>query len=98
MQRSRSASKLARALGNRLPARLSAQPTRPTHAPHGTKTRKTKRSSAADVVLGYLSEHTARITDLDIAVRRDQPDAVHRMRVSARRLRSALKTFRGDPA
>ncbi|MFE7712839.1 CHAD domain-containing protein [Streptomyces sp. NPDC057486] len=94
MQRSRSASKLARALGNRLPARPSAQPTRPTHTPHGTKKRKTKRPSAADVVLGYLSEHTARITDLDIAVRRDQPDAVHQMRVSARRLRSALKTFR----
>jgi CHAD domain-containing protein len=29
----------------------------------------------------------------DVAVRRDQPDAVHQMRVTARRLRSALKTF-----
>jgi CHAD domain-containing protein len=30
----------------------------------------------------------------DVAVRRDQPDAVHQMRVTARRMRSALKTFR----
>ena len=29
----------------------------------------------------------------DVAVRREQPDAVHQMRVAARRLRSALKTF-----
>lgn len=30
----------------------------------------------------------------DVAVRREQPDAVHQLRVTARRLRSALKTFR----
>lgn len=29
----------------------------------------------------------------DVAVRRDQPDAIHQMRVNARRMRSTLKTF-----
>ena len=48
---------------------------------------------AADVVHAYLAHHTRRLLLADLALRRDLPDAVHQMRVSARRLRSGLKVF-----
>ena len=48
---------------------------------------------AADVVRTAISAHTRQFLLADVAVRRDLPDAVHRMRVSARRLRSVLRTF-----
>ncbi|MFE1379134.1 CHAD domain-containing protein [Streptomyces sp. NPDC058740] len=50
--------------------------------------------SAAAAVLAYVREQRDTIVALDPAVRRDLPDAVHRMRVASRRLRSALKTYR----
>ncbi len=49
--------------------------------------------SAGEVVLGYLVEQTAMLKSLDPAVRRDEPDSVHQMRVTLRRLRSALQAF-----
>jgi CHAD domain-containing protein len=54
----------------------------------------TPRSPGGDVVLGYLAAQTARLKSLDPAVRRDEPDAVHQMRVTTRRLRSTLQAFR----
>jgi CHAD domain-containing protein len=45
------------------------------------------------VVLGYLDAQAVRLNALDLAVRRDKPDAVHDMRVTVRRLRSALQSF-----
>lgn len=48
---------------------------------------------AADVVNTYLAHHTRRLLLADLALRRELPDAVHQMRVSARRLRSGLKVF-----
>ena len=48
---------------------------------------------AADVVQAYLAHHARRLLLADLALRRDLPDAVHQMRVSARRLRSGLKVF-----
>jgi CHAD domain-containing protein len=45
------------------------------------------------VVLGYLGAQSARLSVLDLAVRRDKPDAVHQMRVTVRRLRTALQAF-----
>lgn len=48
---------------------------------------------AADVVRAYLAHHARRLLLADLALRRDLPDAVHQMRVSARRLRSGLKVF-----
>ncbi|EIV92943.1 CYTH and CHAD domain-containing protein [Frankia sp. QA3] len=50
--------------------------------------------SAAQVVHAYLAEHTAALLDRDPAVRVDEPEAVHDMRVAARRLRSTIQTFR----
>lgn len=48
---------------------------------------------AADAVRSALSTHVRHLLLADVAVRRDLPDAVHQMRVAARRLRSVLKTF-----
>ena len=48
---------------------------------------------AGDVVRAYLSQHARRLLLADLDLRRDLPDAVHQMRVSARRLRSGLRTF-----
>jgi CHAD domain-containing protein len=47
------------------------------------------------VVLAYLDTQAARLSVLDLAVRRDKPDSVHQMRVAVRRLRSALQSFTG---
>ena len=53
----------------------------------------TAASTAGDVVLGYLAAQTARLVSLDLAVRQDEPDAIHQMRVTTRRLRSALQAY-----
>lgn len=49
---------------------------------------------AAEVVQGRLVSQVREVRRLDPLVRRDEPDAVHQMRVAIRRLRSALATFR----
>jgi CHAD domain-containing protein len=53
----------------------------------------TRNSPAGEVVLGYLGVQAARLSTLDLAVRRDKPDAGHQMRVTVRRLRSTLQSF-----
>lgn len=50
--------------------------------------------TAGDHVLAYVRKQIRTIVDLDPAVRRDLPDAVHKMRVATRRLRSTFKTHR----
>ncbi|HTW01794.1 MAG TPA: CHAD domain-containing protein, partial [Streptosporangiaceae bacterium] len=54
----------------------------------------TPGSPAGQVVLAYLREQAAALDRLAPGVRRDEPDAVHQMRVATRRLRSTLRTFR----
>lgn len=49
---------------------------------------------AGDVVTAYLTLHCRRLLLADLLLRRDLPDAVHQMRVSARRLRSGLAVFK----
>jgi CHAD domain-containing protein len=53
----------------------------------------TRHSPAAEVVLAYLRDQVAAISRHDPLVRRDEPDAVHQMRVATRRARSALQAF-----
>lgn len=53
----------------------------------------TRHSNAGEVMLAYLRAQTAKLKALDPAVRRDEPDSVHQMRVTARRLRSTLQSF-----
>lgn len=58
-----------------------------------SRQRFTGHSTAGEVVLGYITAESARLGPLDLAVRRDKPDAVHQMRVTVRRLRAALQAF-----
>jgi CHAD domain-containing protein len=60
-------------------------------APDGQ--RLTRRSPSGEVVLAYLGAHAARLKSLDPAVRRGEPDSVHQMRVTTRRLRSTFQSF-----
>ncbi|MFF7455547.1 CHAD domain-containing protein [Kitasatospora sp. NPDC008115] len=50
--------------------------------------------TVGEVVLGRVRAQAEVLAGLDEAVRADQPDAVHRMRVACRRLRSAFRTYR----
>jgi CHAD domain-containing protein len=72
--------KLERALGGQVPE--------PTH-----QVPLTSSSPAGQVVLAYLRTHAEELKSLDPMVRRDEPDAVHQMRVATRRLRSTLRSF-----
>ena len=47
-----------------------------------------------EAVRAHIARHTGRLRAADIAIRRDIDDAVHQMRVAARRLRSGLRVFR----
>ncbi|GAB1645141.1 CHAD domain-containing protein [Krasilnikovia sp. MM14-A1259] len=49
---------------------------------------------APDPVLGYARDQRDAIAAFDPGVRRGEPEAVHKMRVATRRLRSTLRTFR----
>ena len=73
--------KLQRALGSRLPTTIAAP-----------ETPLTARSPAGEVVLAYLRQ-VAAMTRYDLLMRRDEPDAVHQMRVATCRARSALQAF-----
>ncbi|WP_035878479.1 CYTH and CHAD domain-containing protein [Cryobacterium sp. MLB-32] len=77
------ASKLARALGDQFPAE-------PAPAPVATGS-----GAVATVLLAYAHEQINVLVTQDPRVRDDEPDAVHKMRVATRRLRSALATY-GD--
>jgi CHAD domain-containing protein len=52
------------------------------------------RSPAGQAVLSYLTAQVNALKSLDPKVRNDEPDAIHQMRVSTRRIRSTLRTFR----
>jgi CHAD domain-containing protein len=73
-------SKLGRLLADRMPANIAA--------PNRARAR-----SAGAVVLAYLGAQAEQLRRNDPLVRRDAPDAVHQMRVAARRMRSALQAF-----
>ena len=62
-------------------------------APRGGRQQDTRPASAGDVVLGYLREQAERLGSTDPLVREDEPDSVHQMRVTTRRLRSTLQSF-----
>lgn len=64
----------------------------------GVSTAKRRRAgkpgSAGVVLLDYLAAHVDKLASEDLRVRRNEPDAVHQLRVSSRRLRSALQAYR----
>ncbi len=51
------------------------------------------RDPAADAITAFMRKYVRAFIIQDVRVRRDLPDAVHQMRVAARRLRSGLKAF-----
>ncbi len=85
---SRHASKLARALGDRMPVAPTTQRRRPT-----------PRGPAGNVLLASLGKQIRVIHRQDPRVRQNTIDSVHAMRVATRRLRSVLATYRSllDP-
>jgi inorganic triphosphatase YgiF len=54
-----------------------------------TAAKLTTESAAGDVVLTHVREQVEQVRSQDLPVRLDAPDAVHKMRVATRRLRSA---------
>ncbi|MFM9614869.1 CYTH and CHAD domain-containing protein [Streptomyces niveiscabiei] len=105
VRRSKSESKLARALaetaspekpgkkGKPARPRKQAKPRKPAKTPTATSTDPTTPETAADHVLAYLRAQRDAIVALDPAVRQDEYDSVHRMRVATRRMRSAFRSF-----
>jgi CHAD domain-containing protein len=63
-------------------------------ADEGVATPAGSDSTAGEAVVAHLTEQAAALVALDPLVRVDSPDAVHKMRVAVRRLRSALATYR----
>lgn len=76
-------SKLARALGLQAPGRPADDDEGPP-SPEGPASR---------LLLAYLGQQAHQLVRMDPLVRVDAPDAVHKMRVAARRARSALATY-----
>ncbi|WP_433505852.1 CHAD domain-containing protein [Pseudonocardia halophobica] len=74
---------MSRVLGDRLPARS-----------RDSGEGKRRKPTSAQVVLGYVSDKVDVLRAHDPLVRLETPDAVHRMRVSARRVRSVLQGYR----
>ncbi|HEY3905999.1 MAG TPA: CYTH and CHAD domain-containing protein [Streptosporangiaceae bacterium] len=84
LTRSAQLAKFARAMGVGTLDRPAGQPARQALS---------ASSSAGDVITAYAAEQIATMKALDPAVRGDQPDAVHQMRIAVRKLRSTLRTF-----
>jgi CHAD domain-containing protein/uncharacterized protein YjbK len=59
-----------------------------------TSTPASRKKVKPNPVLGYVREQRDAILEHDPGVRRGDAEAVHKMRVGTRRLRSTLKTFR----
>ena len=84
LQEAASASKLAHVLD--LDRRASTASRKATEL--------TVKSAGGDVILAHIREQVEQVQAQDLPVRLDAPDAVHKMRVATRRLRSALTTFK----
>ncbi len=65
----------------------------PASQAHDGHQRLSPGSPAADVVLGYVHGLAEVIKSLDPAVRADEPDSVHQMRIAIRRIRATLQAF-----
>ena len=102
-------SKLRRVLDGRLPAPAAApEPERAEDGGNGGKAGKAGKKSrkaakkkaqatvrtAGEVVLAAVAGQLQALRDADLAVRTEQPEGVHDLRVACRRLRSILAAFR----
>lgn len=81
-ERARARSKLARTLADHLPL-----------APPRTRKKELRRSTAGAAVTRHLERQVDRLLAQDQRVRAGEDGSVHQMRIAARRLRSALRTY-----
>jgi CHAD domain-containing protein len=79
-------------VGRVLAGRLAAQDGQATD--DGAKRGK-GRPTAGEFLVGALRGQVAALQAADLLLRTDQPDAVHQLRVTGRRMRSILAAFRG---
>ncbi len=56
--------------------------------------KRAKPGTAGASLVDYLTKHVDRLAAEDLRVRRGEPDSVHQLRVAARRMRSALQSYR----
>jgi CHAD domain-containing protein len=81
--------------GNFMPKAIRALGSRATLPPEPEPPEQVDpKSTAGQLVTAFLRTHVRALMAQDPRVRQDLPDAVHQMRVAARRLRSGLKTFK----
>ena len=66
---------------------------RPEHQTVIAGPRPRPSASAGEVIWAYLRVQAHALTSLESAVRADETDSVHQMRVAVRRLRAILRTF-----
>jgi CHAD domain-containing protein len=76
-------SKLGRTLGDEIPP-YRRRPAR----------KKLAGASAGQVVRAHLADQTAELQRQDARLRADEAGSVHKLRIAARRMRSALKTYK----
>ncbi len=79
-------SKLARVLGERLVERMPRNLAVDKGGGKG-------KATVQHLLTAQLAQHLARLLEQDAGVRADDAEAVHRVRIAARRLRSILTTF-----
>jgi CHAD domain-containing protein len=80
-------SKLGRALGDVPTKQAGGKDRRVRHH------RKARRATAAEALLAHLEDQVAALQRHDRGVREGAEGSVHRLRIAARRLRSALRTY-----
>ncbi|TYB49574.1 CYTH and CHAD domain-containing protein [Actinomadura chibensis] len=95
-RRAASSSKLGRLLGGAVTpsAAAAARAAARSRVAAATWNGKGPVVSTGEVVLAYLAEQVDAVLALDPKARLAEDDAVHRMRVAVRRLRSALRSYR----
>lgn len=95
-KRGRSPSKLGRLLGEAVvPSRAAAaRAAARARLAEATSNGKGPAVTTGEAVLAYLAKQIEAVLELDPKARLGEEDAVHRMRVAVRRLRSALRVYR----
>lgn len=80
--RSSTTSKLLRTLGDAVP-----------QAPAVPSRKELERGSATEAAIAHLTKQVGTLHEQDARLRAGRPGSVHKLRIAARRLRSALRTY-----
>jgi CHAD domain-containing protein len=95
-KKGKSSSKLGRLLGEAVvPSKAAAaRAAARSRIAEATSNGKGPGITTGEVVLAYLAEQVEAIAEYDPKARLEEEDAVHKMRVAVRRLRSVLRSYR----